>query len=99
MDVDSQSDGGQLIKRLRRTICQVGGVIRMIEWGRDCARRGDPARHRVPGTGPGRVTDHIATDLRQCTSNSNGTAEGDRIPSSTSSPLPWPDIDPHPPRR
>ena len=36
MDLDSQTMAG-VIKRLRRAQGQIGGVIKMIEEGRDCA--------------------------------------------------------------
>jgi len=48
MDVDSQTMAS-VIKRLRRAQGQIGGVIRMIEEGRDCAdvvTRPDPAPGR-----------------------------------------------------
>ena len=64
MDVDSQTMA-DVIKRLRRAQGQVGGVIRMIEEGRDCAdvvtqlaaasRALDRAGFKI-----------IATGLKQC---------------------------------
>ena len=64
MDVDSQTMAS-VIKRLRRAQGQIGGVIRMIEEGRDCAdvvtqlaavsRALDRAGFRL-----------IATGLQQC---------------------------------
>jgi DNA-binding FrmR family transcriptional regulator len=77
MDVDSQTMAS-VIKRLRRAQGQIGGVIRMIEEGRDCAdvvtqlaaaaRALDRAGFKI-----------IATGLQQCASNgSDGTVEADR---------------------
>jgi len=77
MDVDSQTMAS-VIKRLRRAQGQIGGVIRMIEEGRDCAdvvtqlaaaaRALDRAGFKI-----------IATGLQQCVSNGgDGTAEADR---------------------
>ncbi len=64
MDVDSQTMA-DVIKRLRRAQGQIGGVIKMIEEGRDCAdvitqlaaasRALDRAGFKI-----------IATGLRQC---------------------------------
>ena len=76
MDVDSQTMAS-VIKRLRRAQGQVGGIIKMIEEGRDCAevvtqlaaasRALDRAGFQI-----------IATGLRQCAANDDGTAEADR---------------------
>jgi DNA-binding FrmR family transcriptional regulator len=77
MDVDSQTMAS-VIKRLRRAQGQIGGVIKMIEEGRDCAdvvtqlaaaaRALDRAGFKI-----------IATGLQQCASNGgNDTAEADR---------------------
>ena len=77
MEVDSQTMAS-VIKRLRRAQGQIGGVIRMIEEGRDCAdvvtqlaaaaRALDRAGFKI-----------IATGLQQCVSNGgDGTAEADR---------------------
>ena len=76
MDVDSQTTAS-VIKRLRRAQGQVGGVIRMIEEGRDCA---DVVTQLAAAS---RALDRagfqiIATSLQQCASNSDGTAEADR---------------------
>lgn len=78
MDVDSQTMT-DVIKRLRRAQGQVGGVIKMIEEGRDCAdvvtqlaaasRALDRAGFKI-----------IATGLRQCAVDDGagtGTAEAD----------------------
>ncbi len=84
MDVDSQTMA-DVIKRLRRAQGQVGGVIRMIEEGRDCAdvvtqlaaasRALDRAGFKI-----------IATGLKQCAAGSadgsgdaDGTAELERL--------------------
>ena len=78
MDVDSQTMA-DVIKRLRRAQGQVGGVIKMIEEGRDCAdvvtqlaaasRALDRAGFKI-----------IATGLEQCArqENNGGTASTDR---------------------
>ena len=76
MDLDSQTMAG-VIKRLRRAQGQIGGVIRMIEEGRDCAdvvtqlaaasRALDRAGFKI-----------IATGLQQCAASVVGTAEADR---------------------
>ena len=79
MDVDAQTMA-DVIKRLRRAQGQVGGVIRMIEEGRDCAdvvtqlaaaaRALDRAGFKI-----------IATGLQQCATqekDGDGTARTDR---------------------
>ena len=78
MDVDSQTMA-DVIKRLRRAQGQIGGVIRMIEEGRDCAhvvtqlaaasRALDRAGFKI-----------IATGLQQCASSDggDGSAEAER---------------------
>jgi len=77
MDVDSQTMA-DVIKRLRRAQGQIGGVIKMIEEGRDCAdvvtqlaaasRALDRAGFKI-----------IATGLRQCALNGgDGAADADR---------------------
>ena len=79
MDVDSQVMA-DVIKRLRRAQGQVGGVIKMIEEGRDCAdvitqlaaasRALDRAGFKI-----------IATGLRQCAleqKNGDGPAGDDQ---------------------
>ena len=79
MDVDSQTMA-DVIRRLRRAQGQVGGVIKMIEEGRDCAdvvtqlaaasRALDRAGFKI-----------IATGLRQCAlgeQNGDGTAGQDQ---------------------
>ena len=76
MDSQAMAD---VIKRLRRAQGQIGGVIKMIEEGRDCAdvttqlaaasRALDRAGFKI-----------IATGLQQCAVSSDGavTAEADR---------------------
>jgi DNA-binding FrmR family transcriptional regulator len=79
VDVDSRTMA-DVIKRLRRAQGQVGGVIQMIEEGRDCAdvitqlaaaaRALDRAGFKI-----------IATGLQQCAveeKNGDGTAGADR---------------------
>src|SRR5690348_5162689 len=77
MEVDSQTMAA-VISRLRRAQGQIGGVIKMIEEGRDCAdvvtqlaaasRALDRAGFKI-----------IATGLQQCASSgADGTAEADR---------------------
>jgi DNA-binding FrmR family transcriptional regulator len=76
MDVDSQTMSA-VIRRLRRAQGQIGGVIKMIEEGRDCAdvvtqlaaasRALDRAGFKI-----------IATGLEQCAASGDGTAEADR---------------------
>ena len=76
MDVDSQTMA-DVIKRLRRAQGQVGGVIKMIEEGRDCAnvvtqlaaasRALDRAGFKI-----------IATGLQQCALGGDGAADTDR---------------------
>lgn len=76
MDTDSETMAS-VIRRLKRAQGQIGGVIKMIEEGRDCAdvvtqlaaasRALDRAGFKI-----------IATGLEQCTVSSNGTADADR---------------------
>ena len=78
MDVDSQTMA-DVIRRLRRAQGQIGGVIKMIEEGRDCAdvvtqlaaasRALDRAGFKI-----------IATGLRQCAleEQDGGTAGQDQ---------------------
>ena len=73
MNVDSQTMAG-VIKRLRRAQGQIGGVIKMIEDGRDCAdvvtqlaaasRALDRAGFKI-----------IATGLQQCAQDGDGDAD------------------------
>jgi DNA-binding FrmR family transcriptional regulator len=76
VDMDSQTMAG-VIKRLRRAQGQIGGVIKMIEDGRDCAdvvtqlaaasRALDRAGFKI-----------IATGLEQCARVGDGAADADR---------------------
>jgi len=76
VDVDSQTMA-DVIKRLRRAQGQVGGVIKMIEEGRDCAdvvtqlaaasRALDRAGFKI-----------IATGLQQCALGGDGAGDADR---------------------
>ena len=76
MNVDSQTMAG-VIKRLRRAHGQIGGVIKMIEDGRDCAdvvtqlaaasRALDRAGFKI-----------IATGLQQCAQGGDGDGDADR---------------------
>ena len=76
MDLDSETMA-TVIRRLRRAQGQIGGVIKMIEEGRDCAdvvtqlaaasRALDRAGFKI-----------IATGLEQCLIDGNGTADADR---------------------
>jgi CsoR family transcriptional regulator, copper-sensing transcriptional repressor len=70
MDMDSETMAG-VTRRLRRAQGQIGGVIKMLEEGRDCAdvvtqlaaasRALDRAGFKI-----------IATGLQQCLADSNG---------------------------
>jgi DNA-binding FrmR family transcriptional regulator len=76
MELDSETMDG-VIRRLKRAQGQIGGVIKMIEEGRDCAdvvtqlaaasRALDRAGFKI-----------IATGLQQCAADSSGAADGDR---------------------
>jgi DNA-binding FrmR family transcriptional regulator len=76
MDVDSETMAS-VVRRLKRAQGQIGGVIKMIEDGRDCAdvvtqlaaasRALDRAGFKI-----------IATGLEQCLIDGNGTADADR---------------------
>jgi DNA-binding FrmR family transcriptional regulator len=77
MDVDSETMAG-VIRRLKRAQGQIGGVIKMIEEGRDCAdvvtqlaaasRALDRAGFKI-----------IATGLEQCAASSDGAADRERL--------------------
>jgi DNA-binding FrmR family transcriptional regulator len=76
MDVDSETMAA-VIRRLKRAQGQVGGVIKMIEDGRDCA---DVVTQLAAAS---RALDRagfqiIATGLEQCLANGDGTADADR---------------------
>jgi DNA-binding FrmR family transcriptional regulator len=76
MEMDSETLAS-VIKRLRRAQGQIGGVIKMIEEGRDCAdvvtqlaaasRALDRAGFKI-----------IATGLAQCALDGDGRSEADR---------------------
>jgi DNA-binding FrmR family transcriptional regulator len=76
VDVDSETMAS-VTRRLKRAQGQIGGVIKMIEDGRDCAdvitqlaaasRALDRAGFQI-----------IATGLEQCASRGDGTADADR---------------------
>ena len=76
MDVDSETMAS-VVRRLKRAQGQIGGVIKMIEEGRDCAdvvtqlaaasRALDRAGFKI-----------IATGLEQCSVSDNGNADADR---------------------
>jgi DNA-binding FrmR family transcriptional regulator len=76
MDVDSETMAS-VIRRLRRAQGQIGGVIKMIEEGRDCtdvvtqlaaaSRALDRAGFKI-----------IASGLQQCAAKGDGTADADQ---------------------
>jgi len=76
MEIDSETMTS-VVKRLRRAQGQIGGVIKMIEQGRDCAdvvtqlaaasRALDRAGFKI-----------IAAGLEQCAADNKGTADADR---------------------
>jgi DNA-binding FrmR family transcriptional regulator len=76
MEVDGQTMA-DVLKRLRRAQGQIGGVIKMIEEGRDCAdvitqlaaasRALDRAGFKI-----------IATGLQQCADRTDETSAADR---------------------
>lgn len=75
MEIDSETMAG-VIRRLKRAQGQIGGVIKMIEDGRDCAdvvtqlaaaaKALDRAGFKI-----------VATGLRQCALDSDGTGDAD----------------------
>ena len=76
MDLDTETMAS-VVRRLKRAQGQIGGVIKMIEEGRDCAdvvtqlsaasRALDRAGFKI-----------IATGLQQCALNGDSTADADR---------------------
>jgi DNA-binding FrmR family transcriptional regulator len=76
MELDSETMAS-VVKRLKRAQGQIGGVIKMIEDGRDCSdvvtqlaaasRALDRAGFKI-----------IATGLQQCALDGSGTADADR---------------------
>jgi DNA-binding FrmR family transcriptional regulator len=76
MVVDSETMAS-VIRRLKRAQGQIGGVLKMIEDGRDCA---DVVTQLAAAS---RALDRagfqiIATGLQQCAASGDGTAEADR---------------------
>lgn len=76
MEVDSETMAS-VIRRLRRAQGQIGGVIKMIEEGRDC---GDVVTQLAAAS---RALDRagfqiIATGLQQCAADSSGASDADR---------------------
>lgn len=76
MQADSETLAG-VVRRLKRAQGQIGGVIKMIEEGRDCA---DVVTQLAAAS---RALDRagfqiIATGLEQCALDGNGTASADR---------------------
>jgi len=76
MQTDSETMA-TAIKRLRRAQGQIGGVIKMIEEGRDCA---DVVTQLAAAS---RALDRagftiIATSLQQCMADGGDTADADR---------------------
>jgi len=76
MELDGETMAS-VVRRLKRAQGQIGGVIKMIEEGRDCAdvvtqlaaasRALDRAGFKI-----------IAAGLEQCASDGNGMADADR---------------------
>ncbi len=76
MDVDRETMAS-VTRRLKRAQGQIGGVIKMIEEGRDCA---DVVTQLAAAS---RALDRagfqiIATGLQQCAQNGDDTADADR---------------------
>ena len=76
MKTDSETMAN-VVRRLKRAQGQIGGVIKMIEEGRDCA---DVVTQLAAAA---RALDRagfklIATGLEQCSVDGNDTAEADR---------------------
>ena len=76
METDSETMAS-VVKRLKRAQGQIGGVIKMIEEGRDCADVVTQlaAASRALNRAGFKI---IATGLEQCASDGNGTADADR---------------------
>ena len=76
METDSEMMAS-VIRRLKRAQGQIGGVIKMIEEGRDCADVVTQlaAASRALNRAGFKI---IATGLEQCASDGNGTADADR---------------------
>ncbi len=76
MDTDTEAMAS-VIRRLKRAQGQIGGVIKMIEEGRDCA---DVVTQLAAAS---RALDRagvkiIASGLQQCALDGNGTTDADR---------------------
>jgi DNA-binding FrmR family transcriptional regulator len=76
METDSEMMAS-VIRRLKRAQGQIGGVIKTIEEGRDCADVVTQlaAASRALNRAGFKI---IATGLEQCASDGNGTADADR---------------------
>lgn len=76
METDSETMASA-VRRLKRAQGQIGGVIKMIEEGRDCADVVTQlaAASRALNRAGFQI---IATGLEQCVSAGNGTADADR---------------------
>ena len=76
METDSETMAS-VVKRLKRAQGQIGGVIKMIEEGRDCADVVTQlaAASRALNRAGFKI---IATGLEQCASDGNGTADAGR---------------------
>ena len=76
METDSETMAS-VVKRLKRAQGQIGGVIKMIEEGRDCADVVTQlaAASRALNRAGFKI---IATGLEQCAVDGNGTADADR---------------------
>jgi len=76
METDSEAMAS-VVRRLKRAQGQIGGVIKMIEEGRDCADVVTQlaAASRALNRAGFKI---IATGLEQCAFDSNGTADADR---------------------
>ena len=76
MELDSESMAS-VVRRLKRAQGQIGGVIKMIEEGRDCADVVTQlaAASRALNRAGFKI---IATGLQQCAANGDGSAEAER---------------------
>jgi DNA-binding FrmR family transcriptional regulator len=76
METDSETMAS-VVKRLKRAQGQIGGVIKMIEEGRDCADVVTQlaAASRALNRAGFKI---IAAGLELCASDGNGTADADR---------------------
>jgi DNA-binding FrmR family transcriptional regulator len=76
METDSEAMAS-VVRRLKRAQGQIGGVIKMIEEGRDCADVVTQlaAASRALNRAGFKI---IATGLEQCAFDTDGTADADR---------------------